>query len=442
MKNDSVKNIVIVGGGAGGLEMVISIARKLKKNSEFNIVLVDKEKTHIWKPHLHQIAAGSMYTQSEQLDYLHLANKFNFKFILGSFLSCDDKNKTIKLGAKLNSANEVIIPERFISYDTLIMAIGSTSHDFGTKGVKDFAFSLDNLPTAEKFHDVLLDKVMQKEHLVDNNEPFTISIVGGGATGVELAAELSDTIKSLSQFGLDRLKKNPLKINVINAAEHLLPGLAPKISNGAKEILDDLKVNVLNSAKVVEVKQNGAVIEYKGETVELASDMLVWAAGVKSSEILKNIPNVTLTRGNQITVNENLQAIGNSSIFAIGDCASIPWVNGPKEGLTVPPRAQAAHQMSDYLAKNIFNILKGKEVPPFRYKDFGSLISLGGEDTVGTLMGFLQGKSLFVEGRIAKFMYLNLYHGHQVKINGFWAALGMLLGKSIQEKFKPKVKLY
>jgi len=437
-----MKNIVIVGGGAGGLELAVSLAKKLKNQSEFNVVLVDREKTHIWKPHLHQIAAGSMYTQSEQLDYLHLANKFGFKFILGNFLSCDDINKTIHLAAKLNANNEILIPERIISYTTLVMAIGSTSNDFGTKGVKDFAFSLDNLPTAEKFHEVLLDKVMQKEHLIDNNEQFTITIVGGGATGVELAAELSETIKSLSQFGLDKLKKNPLKLNVVNAADQLLPGLSPKISNGAKEILEDLKVNVLNSAKVIEVKQNSAVIEYKGEVIELPSDMLVWAAGVKSSDILKNIPNVTLTRGNQINVNDNLQAIGSQSIFAIGDCASIPWVNGPKEGLTVPPRAQAAHQMSDYLAKNLCNILKDKKVDPFRYKDFGSLISLGGEDTVGTLMGFLQGKSLFVEGKIAKFMYLNLYHGHQVKINGFWAALGMLLGKSIQEKFKPKVKLY
>lgn len=438
----AIKNIVIVGGGAGGLELVVGLSKKLKNNSEYNVILVDREKTHIWKPIIHEIAAGSMYPHSEQLDYLHLANKFGFKFILGSFVSCDDVNKTIHLAAKLNTENEVIIPERVISYDTLVMAIGSTSNHFNTKGVQEFTFSLDNLPTAEKFHDVLIDKVMQKEYLVDNNEPFTITIVGGGATGVELACELSETTKKLSQFGLDKLKNNPLKLNVVNAADQLLPGLSPKISNGAKEILEGLKVNVLNSSKVIEVAKDKAIIEYKGQTVELPSDMIVWAAGVKSSDLLKNIPNVTLTRGNQITVNNNLQAIGNESIFAIGDCASIPWVGGPKEGLTVPPRAQAAHQMSDYLIKHLCSILKGKKVPDFQYKDFGSLISLGSGESVGTLMGFLKGKSLFVEGKIAKFMYLNLYHGHQVKIHGFWAALGMLLGRTIQDKFKPKVKLY
>ena len=434
------QKILIIGGGAGGLELAVGLARKFSK--QFEVVLVDKEKTHVWKPHLHEIAAGSMYTHAEQLDYLHLANKFKFKFILGSFMSCDEANKTIRLASKVNAENEVIIPERIIPYDALVMAIGSTSNDFGTKGVKEFTFSLDDLVTAEKFHSVLLDKVMQKEHLVDNNEPFTISIVGGGATGIELSVELLQTTKKLSQFGLDNLKRNPIKINVVNAADQLLPGMSQKISDGAKEILEDLKINVLNSSKVIEVTKNVAVIEYKGNRVELPSDMIVWAAGVKCSDILKNIPNVTLTRGNQITVNNNLQAIGSPSIFAIGDCASIPWVNGPKEGLTVPPRAQSAHQMSNYLTKNLYNILRGKEVPEFRYKDFGSLVSLGAHDTVGTLMGFLSGKSLFVEGKIAKFMYLNLYHGHQVKINGFWAALGMLLGRSIQEKFKPKVKLY
>ncbi len=283
---------------------------------------------------------------------------------------------------------------------------------------------------------------MQKEHLIDNHEPFTISIIGGGATGTELAAELSYTTKTLSQFGLDRLKKNPLKINVVNAAEQLLPGLSKKISDGAKEILEDLKVNVLNSSKVIEVVKDKAIIEQKGKLIELPSDMIVWAAGVKSSDILKNIPNVTLTRGNQITVNENLQAIGNESIFAIGDCASIPWVSGPKEGLFVPPRAQSAHQMSNYLIDNMVDILLGEKAPPFRYKDFGSLISLGGHETVGTLMGFLKGKSLFVEGNIAKIMYLNLYQHHQIKIHGFVPAIGTMIGKNIHETFKPKVKLY
>lgn len=434
------QKIVIVGGGAGGLELAVGLAKKAGKMN-ISVILIDCEKTHVWKPHLHQIAAGSMYAQTEQLDYLHLANKFKFKFILGRFVSCDSEKQTIKLEEKLNEKGEVIIPEREISYDRLVMAIGSTSNDFGTKGVKEHSFSLDNLPTAEKFHNTMLEKAIQKEHQ-ESDTPLTITIVGGGATGVELAAELTDTIKSLSQFGLDKLKKNSFQLNVINAADVLLPGLSPKISQGAKEILEDLKVNVLNSAKVIEITKNSTIIDKNNERIEIYSDLIVWAAGVKSSDALKNIPNLELTSNNQIKVTETLQAIGNKNIFVIGDCASIPWIGGPKEGLNVPPRAQAAHQMSDYLVKYMGEILVGEKVPPFIYKDYGSLISLGGEDTVGTLMGFMQGKSLFIEGKIAKAMYINLYQHHQIKINGLVPAVGMLVGKTIHERFKPKVKLY
>lgn len=435
------KNIVVVGGGAGGLELVVGLAKKLKKNKEYSVILVDCEKTHIWKPHLHQIAAGSMYTQLEQIDYLHLASKYGFQFVLGRFLSCDDNAKTITLDEIANDKNQVIIPARNIEYDTLIMAIGSTSNDFGTKGVSEHSFSLDNLPTAEKFHDILLEKIMKKENMEDNT-PLKITIIGGGATGVELAAELSETIKILSQFGMKKLQVNKFQLTVINAADVLLPGLSSKISSGAQEILNELNVKVFNSSKVIEVGENFTTFERGNSTLTLDSDMTVWAAGVKSSDVLKNIPNITLTRGNQICVNANLRANGQTDIFAIGDCASIPWSNGPRPDMTVPPRAQAAHQMSSYLVKYLIDIRQSKSVPAFQYKDFGSLISLGGEDTVGTLMGFLKGKSLFIEGKIAKIMYLTLYHGHQITINGFFPAIGMLLGKMIQNQFKPKVKLY
>lgn len=438
------KNIVIVGGGAGGLELAVGLAKKVKKENgafNFQITLVDCEKTHVWKPHLHQIAAGSMYAQAEQLDYLHLASKFGFKFILGKFVSCDTESKEITIEQKLNNRGQVVLPERKVKYDTLVMAIGSTSNDFGTKGVKEYTYSLDNLTSAELFHNDMLDKVLQKDHSADST-PLNISIVGGGATGVELAAELSNTIKTLGTFGLDKLKNNAFQINIINASDMLLPGLSEKISNGAKKILEELKVNVLNSAKVIEVRQNCTIIERDGKVTEIPSDMIVWAAGVKSSDILKNISSVSLTPTNQIKVTDTLQAIGNHNIFAIGDCASIPWVGGPKEGLFVPPRAQSAHQMSDYLIDNMIDILLGERVPPFRYKDFGSLISLGGHETVGTLMGFLKGKSLFVEGNIAKIMYLNLYQHHQIKIHGFVPAMGTMIGKNIHETFKPKVKLY
>lgn len=285
----------------------------------------------------------------------------------------------------------------------------------------------------------MLEKVLQKEYQ-NSSDHFSVSIIGGGATGCELAMSLHQTTRQLSQFGLENLKTKPIKITLINAADQVLPGMSQKISDGATTILQEAEVTILNSSKVIALEKNKAIINHKGEEIELFADMQVWAAGVKSSDFLSKLGMET-NRGNQFIVNGQLQT-SDPAIFAIGDCACVKWINSPKEGMNVPPRAQSAHQMSEYLVKYIDKINQGKKVPDFEYKDFGSLISLGSGETVGILMGFMQGKSLFVEGKVAKLMYLHLYQHHQIKINGLIAAFFLLIGKLIQKRFKPTVKLH
>jgi NADH:ubiquinone reductase (H+-translocating) len=434
-----MKNIIIVGGGAGGLELAVGLAKK--KQKETKVILIDKEKTHIWKPHLHEVASGALDSHNEQVDYLNLANKFGFNFVWGEMDSVNRDKKELYLKNKTNGGGEVILPERIIPYDTLVIGVGSTSNSFGTVGVKEYAYSLDDLDSANLFHQNMLEKILQKEYCEKEGNVFSVTIVGGGATGVELAAELTETTKKLSQFGLNRLQAKPIQITVVNAAEQLLPGMAPKISLGAKEILEERHVIVLNSTKVVGLEKNITKVESNGVVSDLHSDLIVWAAGVKSQDFLTRLDGLEVNRMNQLVVNQQLQT-SDENIFAIGDCACVKWINAPKEGMNVPPRAQSAHQMSDYLINNLHKINRKEKVKGFIYKDFGSLISLGSHDTVGTLMGFLQGKNLFIEGKVAKFMYMNLYHHHQIKINGFIPAMFMLLGKLIQSKFKPKVKLH
>lgn len=434
------KNIVVVGGGAGGLELVVGLAKKYRKNKMFKVILVDKEKTHIWKPHLHEIASGLLSKHTEQLDYLHLANKFCFEFVWGEMSELNKETKTITLKPKCNNEGSEIIPERKVVYDNLVIGVGSGSNDFGTPGVREYAFSLDNLDAADDFHQTMLEKVLQKEYDSTSSDHFRVNIIGGGATGTELAAELTGTTRQLSQFGLEKLKNKPVRITVINAADQLLPGMSQKISDGAKAILEESDVTILNSSKVIALEKNKAIIDHKGQRIELFADLTVWAAGVKSPDFLSQL-GLETNRGNQFIVNGQLQT-SDPAIFALGDCACVKWINAPKEGMNVPPRAQSAHQMSDYLIKNLDSINKNIKVPDFIYKDFGSLISLGAGETVGTLMGFLKGKHLFVEGKIAKLMYLHLYQHHQIKINGFIPAFFLLIGKLIQKRFKPQVKLH
>lgn len=438
MQNDTL-NIVIVGGGAGGLELAVGLSKKYRK-SNIQVTLVDREKTHMWKPHLHEVAAGILDSHAEQVAYLNVASRFGFNFVWGNMQALDKEKKSITLAPMLNAQGIELLPARELAYDYLVMAVGSTSNDFGTPGVKDFAFSLDDLVSANAFHQTMLEKVLQKEFRAEHEEHFRISIIGGGATGVELAAALTETTKKLSQFGLKKLKEKPVQITVVNAADQLLPGLSEKISRGALDILSKAGVTVLNSTKVIEVQDGTTVVERGGERYNIHSDMIVWAAGVKSPEFLTHF-GLETTRGNQIVVNGQLQST-DKHIFVIGDCASVKWINAPKEGMMVPPRAQSAHQMSEYLIEHMRDITEGKDVPDFVYRDFGSLISLGEVESVGTLMGFLQGRSLFVEGKIAKAMYIHLYQHHQIKINGFIAAVGLFIGKMIQKRFKPTVKVH
>jgi NADH:ubiquinone reductase (H+-translocating) len=188
--------------------------------------------------------------------------------------------KTITIKPKLNSVGEEFLPERHLNYYNLVIAVGSTSNDFGTPGVKENSFSLDDLNAANSFHETMLEKVLQKEYEVAESDNFSVTIIGGGATGVELASELTETTQQLSQFGLEKLKNKPIKITVINAADQLLPGLSQKISDGAKQILEESGVNVLNSSKVIALEKNKAIIDHKGEKINLYADLIVWAAGL------------------------------------------------------------------------------------------------------------------------------------------------------------------
>ena len=124
------KSIVIDGGGAGGVELAVGLANKYKNNEYYSIILVDKEKTHIWKPHLHEVAAGKIDSHYEQVDYLNLASKFNFEFIWGEMTNLEKESKTITLKQKLNNSGEEFLPERKVHYDSLVIAIGSTSNHY------------------------------------------------------------------------------------------------------------------------------------------------------------------------------------------------------------------------------------------------------------------------------------------------------------------------
>jgi len=436
---------VVVGGGAGGLELVTKLGETLGRRGRAEVTLIDRSRTHLWKPLLHEVAAGSMDIHAHQLDYLAQARWHRFTFVLGALTGLDRARKEVLVAAVRDDEGVQILPERRIPYDTLVIAIGSESNDFGTPGVRENAFTIDNAWDAHLFHRRLVNACF-RANFADDGRVFNIAIVGAGATGVELAAELHNTIRVLAAYGLKGFNpETQIRIRVVEAGPRILPGLPEYIAEETLKTLQGLNVEVLIGERVVEVTSD-RVKTATGRDVP--ADFVVWAAGIRAPAVLRELDGLESNRANQLVVRNTLQTTRDDDVFALGDCAATPWRGKPprgqdqEAGKTVPPRAQAAHQMSSHLVTTFKRQLAGKPPKPYHYRDFGSLVSLGHYQTVGTLMGFVSGGTLRLEGYLAKLFYISLYKLHIWALHGFWRMALDTLARMIRRQTEPKVKLH
>jgi len=439
-KSDDLHHVVIVGGGAGGLELATKLGDSLGRKGKAEITLIDKSKTHVWKPLLHEIAAGSMNPERHELVYLAQAHWHHFRFRLGNMDHLDRTNREISIAPNYDEDGIEVIPRRTFKYDTLIIAVGSTTNDFGVKGALEHSIALDTQDQAERFHRRLHNALLRAQTQVDAVQPgqLEVVIVGAGATGVELSAELHKTTRELAAYGLDKINPDrDVKISLIEAGERVLPALPPKLSHLVDLELRKLNVNVYSGERVTEVTSEG-VHTHSGKYI--SSSLVVWAAGIKAPDFLHEIDGLETNRINQLVVKRTLQTTLDENVFAFGDCAACPWLGHGDE--TIPPRAQSAHQQADMLTKTVKRRVAGKNnLPEFTYRDYGSLVNLGKYTTVGNLMGAISG-SLFVEGLIARVMYQSLYKLHLMALHGFWSMTLQTLAHMISRRTESRVKLH
>ena len=431
--------IVIVGGGAGGVELATRLGDKLGRRRKALVTLVDRSRTHLWKPLLHQVAAGSMDLNDHELDYLYQARWHHFQFRLGRMDGLNRVKKEIRLAPTLDEAGREVIPRQFVPYDTLVLCVGSTTNDFSTPGAAQYAIALDTPEQAALFHSRMLDACLRANAQQGPLQPsqLHVVIIGAGATGVELAAELHNTIREFVSFGLDRINpERDIKITVVEAAPRILPALTERLSDAVLGLLGKLKVDVFTGERVTEVSEQG-VRTATGR--EIPAELVVWAAGIKAPDFLKDFDGLETNRLSQLVVTGELQTTRDPNIFAFGDCASCPW---PEKGGVVPPRAQAAHQQASHLYRMLPRMLDGRPLKPFVYRDFGSLVSLGKFSTVGSLMGGITRGSVMIEGYIAKLVYLSLYKMHEYALYGFTKVFFDTLARIITRRTEPHVKLH
>ena len=298
---------------------------------------------------------------------------------------------------------------------------------------------LDTPEQAERFNRRLINACVRAYAQDEPVQPgqLHVAIIGAGATGTELSAELHHTARGVVAFGLDKIDpENDIKITLVEAADRILPALPERISEAVATILRGLKVDIKTGSRVTGVTAKGVKFE-NGDFIP--SKLVVWAAGVKGPDVLAKLDGLEVSRSNQLVVTETLQTTRDPNIFAIGDSA---YLVPEGADAPIPPRAQAAHQEASHLYTELQRRLHGEPMNPFRYRDFGSLVSLGDYSTVGSLMGFIVGKSMFIEGLFARVMYRSLYKMHEMALHGPLKVTLDTFARLLTRRTEPEVKLH
>ena len=431
--------IVVIGGGAGGLELVKKLGVRFSRK-HFDIILVEPHQTHVWKPLLHEVAAGSLDANLDEVGYRAHARRWGYRFFQGRLETIDRAGQRVILAPILDEDGAEIIGRQSLRYDYLVIAVGSVTNAYNTPGAEKYCIFLDDREEADRFRMKLLNQCLRVSRQMSDNPSsdahVRVAIVGGGATGVELAAELYNAAAGLRYYGLEVFDESRLAITLIEAGPRILPQLPEKLAEAAREELEALGVRVLSNARVLEVRSD-AVMTASGESI--SADLRVWAAGVKGADFLKDIAGLETDRDNRLVVNQTLTTTRDERIFALGDCCACPQAGSDKP---VPPRAQAAHQMADIVFSNLCRAVSDEPLVDFKYRDFGSLISLSHYSTVGSLMGGLIGGRLAIEGRLARLVYVSLYQMHLIAIHGWLRGLAMIAIGHVNHVIRPRLKLH
>jgi NADH dehydrogenase len=430
----STERIVVIGGGAGGLELVVRLARKLRRSRSTEVVLVDKSPTHIWKPLLHEVATGSMNSYHDEVSYRMLGRKHGFGFALGRVVDIDLAARRIALAAITDDTGNEMLPARSLEYSEVVICVGSQCNDFGIEGVERFSKQLDSREQAEELHRLFTAQLYRVNSSDSPQTSLSLAIVGGGATGVELAADMHNVVERLRDYGFDHFSQGRLSVTVIEAAPRLLPQLPERIGASVAHELGQIGVTVRTGTRVARVERNGVVTS---EDEIIPADISVWAAGVKAPDWLAKA-GFPCDRLGRIEVESDLSVRGMTGVYAIGDCCRCRM----DDGTEVPPRAQAAHQMATVAARNLLASRRNRRARAFVYHDFGSLVSLSRFSTIGNLMGNLMHGSVFVEGWLARMAYLSLYRMHQRAVFGVFSTLLIMLGDRIYKATRAEIKLH
>lgn len=368
------KKVLVLGAGYAGLQTITKLQKQIPAD-EAEVTLINKNDYHYEATWLHEASAGTISYEDLLYPVESVVNKDKVNFVKAEVTKIDRNAKKVETDAGI------------FDFDILVVSLGFESETFGIKGMKDYAFQIENVLTARKLSRHIEDKFANYASSKQKDDKDLAIIVGGaGFTGVEFLGELTDRIPELcNKYGVEQSK---VKITCVEAAPKMLPMFSDELVNHAVNYLENKGVEFKIGTPIVAANEKGFVVKVNDEEQQLEANTVVWAAGVRGSKLIEE--SFEGVKRGRIVTKQDLTIEGYDDIFVIGDCSAfIP----AGEERPLPTTAQIAMQQGEHTAKNVKNILEGQPTNEFEYVDRGTVCSLGAHDGVGVVYGRdIQGK--------------------------------------------------
>ena len=389
------QHVVVIGGGFGGLALVRALARARRRGHlDTRVTLIDRRNHHTFQPLLYQVATAGLQTQDVGISLRAILRRQDVDIRLGDVTAIDAAARTLTLSDGTN-----------LTYDRLVLAAGAISEDFGVPGVSEHAFGLKSLAEATMMRNEVLRRFEEVSTVPAGVDDGTLSFViaGGGPTGVELAGALAELVDLVVRRDHPSLDISRVRIVLVEAKDQLLGGFSARAGQAALDGLEERDVDVRLQVGIASVAADHVVLT-DGEVIP--TRLVVWAAGVSASPLAEAL-GVPLARGRRIPVDEHLRVIGLDGVFAVGDITA----GEDAAGRPLPQVAPVAIQQASHVARLLSDEARGRETPAFRYRDKGSMATIGRAAAVAELPGGIR-----LRGLVAWLAWLLL---HLLMLAGF-----------------------
>jgi NADH dehydrogenase len=376
--------ILIIGGGFGGLSVARELARALRGTEDVGVALVDRLNYTTFWPMVPSVIPSNADVRHVAHSLRRILKPLGVEYFQGEVAGVDFEARRVKTA------------ERDYPYDYLVLAPGSRTTYFGTPGAEENAMDVKGLRDALRVRNHVIDCFEEAEHLDDRSpeELLTFVVVGGGPTGVEAAADMHDLIFDVLEDDYPNVDFDRVRVVMVNAGDQILKGLDSSLVNAATRRLASQRIEVINDAKVEEVRPDAVVIS-DGRTIP--TQTTVWAAGIEPPPLVGDLDVQKDHRG-RILIDQYLRVKGRPGVYAVGDCTSLQY-----DGPPVPALAQAAEQEGKRAASNLVAEIKNQAHVAFRYRSVGQLVDLGEGSALVDILGVKLG------GLLGAFIWKGVY---------------------------------